>query len=195
MSDSRLNSWAHRALTEHPALIVSGLYLVASLIGLVYSWFFLRGFSINAFRYMEISDFLLASLKEPFTWALVALAVVLILFDNTMSLRVQRRGPGRLWRWYGSKWYRYVNYLGSVFLVVVFLWTFATVKERGIRNGGGEIVTVHLTEGSPAKQRVLLGTSGKFVFLYDRAAERVYIHPHESILMITKSAPNLRKRR
>lgn len=193
MSDSWLNSWARRALIEHPALIVSGLYLVASLIGLVYSWFFLRAFGINAFRYMEISDFLLASLKEPFTWALVALAVTMILADNAMSFRVQRRGPGRFWRWYGSNRYRHVNYFGSVLLVVVFLWTFATLNERSIRDGDGEVVGVHLSDGSPPKQRVMLGTSGKFIFLYDSAAERVDIHPHESILMITKSAPNLRK--
>ena len=78
MSESRQPSWPHRTLAEHPALFVSGIYFVASLIGLVYSWAFLRAFGINVFRYAEISDFLLASLKEPFTWFLAIFAVILV---------------------------------------------------------------------------------------------------------------------
>ncbi len=182
-----------RVLAEHPAFFVSGLYLVASLIGLVYSWAFLRAFGINVFRYAEISDFLLASLKEPFTWVLAVLAVSMILFDNAMSRRVQAQGPGRLFRWYGSERYRQMNYLALVSVVIVFLFTYAKVKERSIRDGTGEVVSVHLTDASPPKQLIMLGTTGKFIFLYDHVAERVDIHPHESILMITKSAPNPRK--
>ena len=93
-------------LQEHPALILSAMYFVASLIGLVFSWDFLRIFNINVFRYAEISDFLLASLKEPFTWLLAVVAVALVLFDNAMSRRVEARGPGRFFRWYGTSRYR-----------------------------------------------------------------------------------------
>jgi hypothetical protein len=193
MSESEQHSWFRRALAEHPALLVSGIYFAASLIGLVYSWAFLRAFGINVFRYAEISDFLLASLKEPFTWLLAILAVILIIFDNAMSLRIQRRGPSRFFRWYGSERYRQVNYLASAFLVVVLLLSYATVKERGIRDGEGEIVSVHLTDASPPKQLVMLGTTARFVFLYDPVAERVDIHPNESILMITKLSPDSRK--
>ena len=72
-------------MVEHPAFFASGLYFAASLIGLVYSWAFLRAFGINVFRYAEISDFFLASLKEPFTWVLTVLAVTLVLLDNANS--------------------------------------------------------------------------------------------------------------
>jgi hypothetical protein len=193
MSESKQHSWPRRALAEHPALLVSGIYFAASLIGLVYSWALLRAFGINVFRYAEISDFLLASLKEPFTWFLAILAIILIIFDNAMSLRMQRRGPSRFFRWYGSERYRQINYLASVLLVVVFLLSYATVKERGIRDGEGEIVSVYLTDGSPPKQVVMLGTTARFVFLYDEVAERVDIHPNESILVITKLSPDSRK--
>jgi len=193
MSESTQHSWPRRALTEHPALLVSGIYFVASLIGLVYSWAFLRAFGINVFRYAEISDFLLASLKEPFTWILAVFAVVLVAFDNAMSRRVQRRGPSRFFRWYGSERYRQINYLASLFLVVVFLFSYATTKERGIRDGEGDVVSVYLTDGSPPKQLVMLGTTARFVFLYDQVAERVDIHPNESILTITKLSPDSRK--
>ena len=193
MSDPEQSSWARRMLVEHPAFLASGLYFVASLIGLVYSWAFLRTFGINVFRYAEMSDFLLASLKEPFTWVLAVLAVTLVLFDNAMSRRVQARGPGRFVRWYGSDRYRHVNYLASVILVIFFLLAHASMNERNIRNGEGEVVGVHLADGSPPKQLIMLGTTIKYVFLYDHVDERVDMHPHESILMITKSAPDSRK--
>jgi len=193
MSESKQHSWPRRALAEHPALFVSGIYFAASLIGLVYSWAFLRAFGINVFRYADISDFLLASLKEPFTWLLAILVVIVIVFDNAMSLRIQRRGPGRFFRWYGSERYRQINYLVLVFAVVLVLLSYATVKERGVRDGEGEIVSVYLTDASPPKQLVILGTTARFVFLFDQVAERVDIHPNESILMITKLSPDSRK--
>jgi len=194
MSAPEQYAWIRRMLVEHPAFIVSGLYFVASLIGLVYSWAFLRAFGINVFRYAELSDFLLASLKEPFTWLLAILAVTLVLFDNVMSRRVQARGPVRFTRWYGSKRYRQINYLVLVLLIIFLLFVYATANERKIRDGKGEVVGVHLADGSPPKQEIMLGTTVKFVFLYDHVGERVNIHPHESILLITKPAPKTGKK-
>ena len=193
MSAPEQDAWFRRMMVEHPAFMLSGLYFVASLIGLVYSWTFLRAFGINVFRYAELSDFFLASLKEPFTWVLAILAVTLVLFDNAMSRRVQAKGPGRFVRWYGSERYRQLNYLVSVLLVIFFLFVYATENERKIRDGEGEVVNVHLADGSPPKQQIMLGTTVKFVFLYDHVGERVDMHPHESILMITKPAPESRK--
>lgn len=180
-------------LAEQPAFFVSGIYLVASSIGLVYSWAFLGAFDVNVFRYAEISDFLLASLKEPVTWFLTLLAVVLVTFDNVLSLRVQRRGASRFFRWYGTERYRHLNYLGALLVVIVILLAYAKVEERKIRDGEGDVVSVHLADGSVPKQLVMLGTTARFVFLYDHVSERVDIHPHESIMMITKSSPNQEK--
>ena len=193
MSESSQFSWPRRALAENPALLVSGIYFLASLIGLVYSWFFLRAFGINVFQFAEISDFLLASLKEPFTWALAILAVLLVVSDNANSLRVQRRGPSRLFGWYGSEGYRRSNYLVLLFLVVASLYLLASSKERAIRDGAGDSFIVHLSDSSAEKHRVLLGTTARFVFLYDRVSENVDVHPNESILMMTKHSPGSRE--
>ncbi len=189
MSGPKPSSWTRRTLAEHPAFLVSGLYLVASVIGLVYSWAFLHGFGINVFRYAEISDFLLASLKEPFTWVLAIFAVAMFLIDNAMSRRLEARGLSRFFRWYGSERYRQMNYLLLAVMIIVFLLSYATSKERAIRDGEGDVISVYLTDASPPKQLIMLGTTGKFVFLFDHVDERVDIHPHESILMITKSSP------
>ena len=194
MTETDEQSWARRLLAEHPALVMSGLYFCASFIGLIYSWAFLRAFGVNAFRYAEISDLLLASLKEPFTWFLTAFAVVLVLADNAMSRRVQAKNPGRKYKWYGSQRYRQLNYIGTVVIVFVFLLTYATLQERKVRKGEGDIVSVHLNDGSPPKKMTLLGTTGKFVFLFDPVDERVDIHPNESIQMISKPAPDKRSK-
>jgi len=82
-----------------------------------------------------------------------------------------------------------MNYLGLAVMIIVFLLSYAASKERAIRDGEGNVVNVHLTDESPPKKLIMLGTTGRFVFLFDHVDERVDIHPHESILMITKSAP------
>ena len=78
--------WLRSVLREHPALLVSALYIGSSVIGMLYAWAYLRLFGINVFNYAQISDFLLASLKEPFTWGLVVLAVLLVQSDNAQPI-------------------------------------------------------------------------------------------------------------
>lgn len=193
MSQSERKPWIYHTLTEQPAFLVSLIYLFASVIGLFYSWAFLRPFGINMLQYAEISDFLLASIKEPLTWVLALFAVVVIQFDNAMSRRVQSRKPGRYSRWYGSWYgsdrYRQLNYPVFVMLVAAFLFAYADLKERRVRAGETEVYEVQLADGSPPEPRVLLGTTVNFIFLYDPSSGRVSIHPNESLLSLSKSDP------
>ena len=106
-------------------------------------------------------------MKEPFTWALTVIAVILVLVDNAMSRRSQAKGPRRFFGWYGSERYRQINLLSSVVIVTYFLFAYAAINEISIRKGEGEMVEVHLTDASPPKKLVMLGTTGRFVFLYE----------------------------
>ncbi len=182
--------WPQRLLREHPALMASGIYVFASTVGMFYSWDFLRRFGINVFHYAEIGDFLLASLKEQYTWALVFAAILLVAIDNAMSRRVEARSTARWLRWYGTRRYRSLNYLVASLIVIIFLDTYVLFKARDIRAGEGEVVTVSLTDSSPQMERLLLSTTGRFVILYDHKTNLVHIHPHENILTITKSVPD-----
>ena len=173
---------------EHPALLISAFYLSASVIGMFYSWAYLRRFGINVFNYAQISDFLLASLKEPFTWALVVLAVVLVLLDNKSSLRVERRGPGKWWAWYGSPRYRFINNFAAILMVLFFIVAYANRQAMDTLDGEGKLVDVTLTDSDETRTATLLGTTGQFVFLYDSMIERVDIHPIESIHSISFQA-------
>lgn len=191
MSQSERQSWFRRTLAEQPALLVSLLYLLASVIGLFYSWSFLRPFGINMLQYAEISDFLLASIKEPLTWVLALLSVVLIQLDNFMSRRVQARKPGYLLCWYGSDRYRQFNYPVLVMLAAGLLFSYADLKVQHVRDGRSDIYEVQLADGASPEPRVLLGTTVNFIFLYDPETGRSSIHPNESVLSLSQMLPEV----
>ena len=187
MSESE-NRWIFSVLREHPALLVSALYLLASVIGMFYAWAFLSHFDINVFNYSQISDFLLSSLKEPLIWGLVVLAGALVLADNASSRRVGQRETSRWFRWYGSERYRFSNNFAAIIIVVMFLYAYAHKQASEIRKGEGKIVDVHLADDSLALGVVLLSTTGQFVFLLDRDSNQVSIHPFENVQSITFQA-------
>lgn len=64
MNKQRQTSWISAVLQKHPALMVSALYVVASMVGMLFSWDYLRHFGINVFNFAQIGDFLLASLER-----------------------------------------------------------------------------------------------------------------------------------
>jgi uncharacterized membrane protein len=174
---------------EHPALIVSAFYVAASVIGMFYSWAYLRWFGINVFNYAQISDFLLASLKEPFTWGLVIIAVVLVLIDNASSRRVERKTTAKWLAWYGSPKYRFMNNFVVILVVLLFLYAYAFAQARDTRDGDGKYVDVMFADSGAATTALLLGTTGQFVFLYSEDTERVDIHPIENIHSISFRVP------
>lgn len=170
-----------RIFREHPALLVSAFYVAASVIGMFYAWSYLRHFGLNVFNYAQISDFLIASLKEPFTWVLVFVSVAFVMLDNASSRRVERKGVGKWLSWYGSPMYRFVNNYVAVMMVLLVIYLYADYKADHTRAGDGKFVDVTYADGDAATSRMLLGTTGQWVFLYDNLTGRVEVHPLESI--------------
>jgi hypothetical protein len=70
-------------LRDNPTLVLSLLYLYATGIGIVYSFGLYSSFGFNIFDYSEITDFLLAALKNQWVLASVAIQVVLVLAAMT----------------------------------------------------------------------------------------------------------------
>jgi len=186
---TEMNETIRKIFKEHPALMVSAFYVAASVVGMFYSWAYLRRFGINVFNYAQISDFLLASLKEPFTWGLVIITVVLVLLDNASSRRVERKTTAKWLAWYGSPKYRFINNFVAILVVLLFLYSYAFAQARDTRDGNGKIVDVMFADSGAATTALLLGTTGQFVFLYDEDTERVDIHPFENIHSISFRIP------
>jgi hypothetical protein len=51
-------------IRDHPSLLLTLVYLLVSAIGAIYSYFFYREFGISIVKYVDLSDFLLASIQE-----------------------------------------------------------------------------------------------------------------------------------
>lgn len=189
MSTPTHRTWLGTVLRKHPALLMSLVYITASAIGMFYSWDYLRRFGINVFHFAQISDFLLGSLKEPFTWLVVVTASGLVSLDSWYSRRCEARGAARWLRWYANPRYRSMNYLAVVVITLTFLNMLATGNARATMAGGGQRVAVTLTDGSAARAVTLIGTTGQFLFLFEPATGRVTIHPHESVLSMNLATP------
>ena len=185
VQEEKTTSWIRLLLREHPALVLSGLYISASVVGMFYSWAFLRRFGINVFNYAAISDFLLASLKEPLTWGLVIIAVGLVVWDNSTSRRYEKKGKLKWLRWYGTPRYRFFNNFVAVYIVLSFLYLYADFRADRTWEGEGKVVAVAFEESGDAINALLLGTTGQFVFLYDAESTKVGIHPIENIHSIS----------
>jgi hypothetical protein len=52
-------------IRAHPSLLLTLVYLLVSAIGVIYSYFFYREFGISIVKFVDLSDFLLASIQEP----------------------------------------------------------------------------------------------------------------------------------
>jgi len=190
MNNDAERDWPAAILKENPALLVSVVYFSASSIGMFYSWAFLRHFGVNVFNFAQISDFLLASLKEPMTWLLVSFAMLLMLVDNAFSRRHQKKSKRKWLQWYGSSTYRSINYVVLICMVVLFLYVYADNKAEKVRSGKGEQVSVTLASNDVPQNAILLGTTGQFIFLYDAETRQVDIHPNENVQTISLLAPD-----
>lgn len=198
MEDSMRHEPAHpehdtafRLLTNHPGILISGLYLLASAIGMLDSWWYYRHFGVNAFLYSDLADFLLASFRSPTGWFVVVFVAAIAAWEHVASLR-RSRSPSK-WRglrWLGSRRYRQTSVVLSPLFVVVYIVLYAGMRADAMAEGpGGQGVRVSFAT-SPADDRtaVLLGSTLNFVFLLDRSENRVSVHPYQNVLAIESNA-------
>jgi hypothetical protein len=186
------HSWAFHFVTQHPGVLISGLYLLASAIGMLDSWWYFRQFGISVFIYSDLADFLLASFRSPTAWLIVLYTAAIGAWEYAASLR-RSRAPAkrRALRWLGSRRYRQASVILAILFVVGYIVFYAGMRAAAITEGrGGQEVHVSFAT-SPAGDRtaVLVGSTLNFVFLLDRSASRVSVHPYENVLAIESNAP------
>lgn len=174
---------------QHPALLLTALYFGASMIGMLFSFAYFSEFGINYFHYAQVGDFLLASLREPMTWVVVAFSVLLMIGDNASSRWWQRKPRSKWTRWYGSPRYRSVNLALTLVLVALFIVYFAQLQANAVRAGEGAVVELTLADGRQPLRRTFLGTTSQFLFVFDRQSGQVTIHPHENVLALALASP------
>lgn len=189
-----------RLLRQEPALMVSAGYVFLSALGLWSSYFFYFKFRLSILDYLQVSDFLVAGLRDPAYLLILLLGALLaVLLGWPETLR--RRNPAKVarlrarhWGWRmlfsESPWMNWefsgLRPLTGMCMAVVCFMAFGAAlyalnTAEKIRDGtGGTPVQVVLngdTAPLPGMAR-LLGSSSAFVFLWwpaDRRAEAVPI--------------------
>jgi len=182
---------AFRLLSQHPGVLISGLYLLASAIGMLDSWWFYRHFGVSVFLYSDLADFLLASFRSPTTWFVVLLVAAIATGEHVASLRRSRSASKwRVLRVFGSRRYRQTSVVLSPLLAVTYIVIYAGMRADAMADGpGGQEVHVSFaTSQADDRTAVLLGSTLNFVFLLDRSAGTVSVHPYENVLAIESSA-------
>ena len=180
----------YQLVSKHPAAVIPGLYLVGSTIGMLDSWWYFRQFGVDIFLYSDISDYLLASFREPGAWLIVAFSSLVLLLDHAASRRFERSKQTSRWlRWYGTRLYRQSGWLMFIAMVTAYILTFAGFRARFVFEGrSGSELEVVLADDS-AVSATLLGSTINFLFLYDRDRHSVSIHPYDNVVTVSSAAP------
>ena len=191
---------------EHPTLLLTMSYLALTAVGLVYDAWLYAYFRINVVEYSETSDFLLAAVRTPLVIILSILPVLILAAIRRLRLWARKVSP-RYDRW--SK--RYENTMwdmenprvggpvGVVFVVIyaiLFTQLYAERVANNMKAGHGRPVNVQLIspgDVSPSDTTLLLGTTGKFVFLYSPRSNLTHIIPFDNVASISVVAKKRRR--
>lgn len=191
----RLPPW----LAANPALAFTLGYLLLTVIGVAYTWALYRRFGVNVLDYAETTDFLVAVAREP----LVILAVLapipvymLYMSATARTSRWLRRRWKRFDRWSVEAERRYtarptpmVPATKALFIAVyAFLfitlqsgWQAARLRRDDARQVAVEFKTGSWREGESTWTGTVIGTTTRFVFIYDREHWRVEAVPLDAV--------------
>jgi hypothetical protein len=209
------NSWwgnkVKEFFLENPTLVLSLLYLYVTALGIFYSAALYTRFGINIFDYSEISDFLLAALKNP--WALVpagilVFGVLVARAYETLLLPARPRSnngrdaaeaPAELRRRKELERYHARSYIlvqvivyATVFVLfsLVTPYLLAGFKASSIKDGETAAVDVRYRSFSGSAGQVtepglaLIGATQKVIFFYDVDDERTLVVPQAQLVSI-----------
>jgi len=183
-----------RIIREHPTLMLTLLYLTLTFIGVVHDFFFYLYFKINVLDYSETGDFLLAALRNP-------VAVILAMVPIPLFVIVRRWG--RTLRRQSRTYERYQSQLdrmglsslparvaGAAIFIVVYVVLFSELyafsEAKRMHDGKGHRVAFLRSDGIASdEQPILLGTTGKFIFLYYPSRKATEIVPIENTTALT----------
>ena len=187
--------------TEHIGTGFTIGYLALILIGIFHNGVLLFRFRVNVLDYAEPSDFLLAPLRDPLVilaTALPILAIYLYLrgaqrWSERLAAKRAAQGLPRRW-WHGDP-ERYRRLRLPTWGLIFGLWVTASslhyekwAADR-LMSGHGPRVRVELTTGqieagSVARPVMLIGATGRFLFLYRTEDRQTVIVPTENVLRI-----------
>ena len=188
--------WRRWLETEHLALAITLAYLFLAAVGMLHRGFVLLYFRINLLDDAEPSDLLLAALRDPLI-VLVCIApipLVALYFRGATWLR--NRFPNSFWTTGGARGREFQRkHRDKLYVATMILWALAFSLQyagkvaRDLRAGTGRRVQVDLVTGSVRAAGdtlwpLLLGTTQKYVFLYDNVRQLTTVVPVDNVAQI-----------
>ncbi len=185
-----------KLLRNNPGLTLTLGYVTASLVGLLFSWSLLRRFGLNILDYTEVTDFLIAALREPLTFVVAASAipvVYLLRWLAGLERKFWQRHPPRtamLKRYTRLAERAYRDPLAETFILLAYAFLFIMLysewKADQIRAGNGQRVDIEIgwEDETSRVNRILVGGTTRFLFVYDIDGGRMEAIPHESMLRV-----------
>ena len=191
------STWLRNIIEQHPALLLTGTYLLLSAIGVMYNVWLFSNFKINVLYYSEPSDFLMAAIREPWIIVISLLPIPILRWLMKSDRWMRRKFPR-----YDRLSNRMEKEMPSrvIYLVAVILWSIAFTAEFAervsdrIKAGQSRFVTVNFNADArplPAYtgRGILIGTTGRYVFLHYPAEHSTHIVPTEMISSIVVTRP------
>ena len=207
MTSTSPPSEPRRHWTEHVGTGLTLGYLLLIAIGMFHTWVRYYRFRINIVSFAEPSDFLLAPFQDPLVMVATVVPVLVMSWYLRTSerygerLRVRRREAGKAIAWWETKPER-VDAMKArmkwMRLVIILLWVVASALwyERkatdALMMGNGTQVSVETTDGkvesgTSSRPLILIGTTGKYAFLFRTDDWKAEILPIENIIRIVPS--------
>ena len=187
-------------LRANPGLGLTLAYLILSAVGVAYSWAFYRNLGVNFLDFAETTDFVIAVIREPLPVLLVALSLPFYMFYGAAmvrGVRFLRRVSPPVERWaqraeakpraaYSSAMVVTSQLLFIGVYALLFVMIYSRYQAGKIRAGDFRPVTVDfkadaLRDQGATWSGALVGTTTRFIFLYDRPSNRVEVVPLESV--------------
>ncbi|MEP6731487.1 MAG: hypothetical protein ABJE10_12645 [bacterium] len=188
--------WRHWLRTENLGLGLTLGYLFLTSLGMFHRALVFLMFRINIFDYAEPSDFILAALRDPLIIIVCIAPLPIVSLYFRASYWFQKRSSTSNWLYGGEKRRALANqYRQPLYLLSAALWAiaaslhYASSVAEGLKQGMGRRVHIDLvadTHSTPADTTpaLLLGTTQKYVFLYDPARQMTSIIPTGNIARI-----------
>ena len=186
LPSARYSIW-RRAL-ERPGLAVPSLYALSTSIGMLFYWVYFNELGIDILQYVDPSDLLMASFRQPVVWLIVLGSIIAVQLDNFCSARFGRRERSRWIAWYGSASYRRMNVLVGVLLVIIFIVMWAQISADRVISVHSQPVQLVFSEDATTVDGKLIGTSNRFIFLRDPLTGAHHAYPFEALRSIQFAA-------
>lgn len=201
-STSRWEQWRSR---EHVGFALTLGYIFLAAVGMLHRAIVFLSFRINVVDYAEPSDFLLAALRDPLIVLACVAPVPLVWLYFRFGLWLRKFYKDNKYLSGGERGRQFFErHRTTLFLVTTVLWSvafslsYANSVARDLRAGKGRRVQVDLINGtllppSDTTKLLLVGTTQKYLFLYDDRTRTTSVIPNNNISRIRYVRPPVKR--